>query len=327
MVILVPLLIKGQKVRAFFLVLAGCLIAMTLIFLPLHSTPWDHVSYVHHASSNDLVNVAPLMGGSWGFGHAVTQIGYYSMVLVILALLYIPRWREQEPFARWLLLAGLLNLFGMTLLVSRALSTTTFWAFPLEIVALMGLMRPARNWSTKTARVLGVLLLVYMAMLRTARELPVFAHWRQRDPRDAADVIATAIPEGSIVYGPVGGYFYPTQRAGSDYHYLIERTTPGLSSVSGKLDMPTPMTDACHRPAYLVWPAGETSEPLPQLSHAVTERVAEHRAAPQVTGRIERIVESLPAGRSDADEEAFTIYRLHLDPQYCAVLHGSDEAR
>jgi hypothetical protein len=214
----------------------------------------------------------------------------------------------------------------MTMLVSRALATVTFWAFPLEIVALVGLMRPARNWQAKTARVLGVLLLMYMATLRTARELPVFAHWQQRDPAAAENVIASSVPAGSLVYGPVNGYFYPTLRAGSDYRYLIERTTPGLSSTSGELDRPTPMTEACHRPAYLVWPAGEASEPLPQLPYAVTEHIADHRALPQVTGRIERIVESLPAGRADADEEAFTIYRLHLDPQYCAVRHESGVA-
>jgi hypothetical protein len=318
MVILLPLLMRGQKLRSLFLVCAGCLTAIALIFLPLHSTPWGHVSYVHHASSNDPVNAAPLMGGSWGFGHAITQIGYYGIVLVILALLYLRRWREQEPFARWLLLAGLLNLFGMVLLVSRALGTPTFWAFPLEIVAVMGLMLPTRSWNIKAARVLGVVLLVYMALLRTARELPVFMHWGQRDPAAADAAIAAAVPAGSIVYGPVGGYFYPTLRAGSDYRYLIERTTPGLSSASGELDKPTPMRDACYRAAYLVWPAAPASEPLPQLPHADMERIADHRAAPQATSRIERIAESLPAGRSDADEEAFTIYRLHVDSQYCA---------
>jgi hypothetical protein len=186
----------------------------------------------------------------------------------------------------------------------------------------MGLMRPARSWNIKAARVLGMLLLVYMTLLRTARELPVFMHWGQRDPAAADAAIAAAVPAGSIVYGPVGGYFYPTLRAGSDYRYLIERTTPGLSSASGELDKPTPMRDACHRAAYLVWPAAP-SEPLPQLPHADMEWVADHRAAPQITSRIERIAESLPAGRPDADEEAFTIYRLHVDSQYCEqALHN-----
>jgi hypothetical protein len=80
------------------------------------------------------------------------------------------------------------------------------------------------------------------------------------------------------------------------------------------------MRDACDRAAYLIWPAGEASEELPRLSNAEMERIADHRAAPQVRGRMERIAESLPAGRSDADAEAFTIYRVHLDPQYCAAL-------
>jgi hypothetical protein len=317
MVIMLPLLMKRQKLRSLFLVGAGGLVTAGLILLPLRTTPWGHVSYVRHASSNDPVNVAPLMGGSWGFGHSITQIGYYGIVLVILGLLYLPRWRDQESFARWLLLAGLLNLVGMALLVSRALSTPTFWAFPLEIVAVMGLMLPASSWNTKTARALGILLLVYMAALRTARELPVFLHWGERNPRDAEVSIAAAVPKGSIVYGPVGKYFYPTLRAGSDYRYLVELTTPGLSSIAGKLDTPTPMTEACHRPSYLVWPAGQASEPLPRLPHAAMERIADHRADQQMRNRIERIAETLPAGRSDTDTEAFAVYRLQPDPQYC----------
>jgi hypothetical protein len=326
MVVTLPMLIGGQKLRSVFFVCAGCLTAMVLIFLPLRTTPWSHVLYVRHASSNDPVNAAPLMGGSWGFGHSITQVSYYGIVLVILVLLYLPRWREQESFARWLLLAGLLNLIAMVLLVSRALGTPTFWAFPLEIVAVMGLMLPARSWNTKTARVLGALLLVYMAGLRTARELPAFIHWGQRDPMAADATIAGAVPKDSLVYGPVGEYFYPTLRAGSDYRYLIERTTPGLSSTSGGLDKPTTMRDACHKPAYLIWPAGETSERLPRLAHAELERIADHPAAPQVKGGMERIAESLPAGRSDADEEAFTIYRVHLDPEYCATVRENGVA-
>ena len=317
LIIMLPLLMKREKLRLVCLVCASCLMAMALIFLPLRTTPWAHLAYVRHASANDPVNIAPLMGGSWGFGHSTTQMVYYGVVLVVLGLLYLPRWREQEPFARWLLFAGLLNLAGMVLLVSRTLSTPTFWAFPLEIVAMMGLMLPAHSWNAKTARALGALLLAYMAMLRTARELPAFAHWEQRDPAATDSVIAAAIPKGSIVYGPVGEYFYATLRAGSDYRYLIELTTPGLSSVPGELDTPTPMTEACHRPAYLVWPAGQASEPLPRLRHAAMESITEHRARPQWTRRMERIVERLPAGRSDTDQEAFAVYRLRPDPQYC----------
>jgi hypothetical protein len=317
LVVVLPLLMKREKLRRVFLVCTGCLTAMELTLLPLRSTPWSHLAYVRHASSDDPVNIAPLLGGSWGFGHSATQMVYYGVVLVVLGLLYVPGWREQEPFARYLLLAGLLNLTGMVLLVSRAVGTPTFWSFPLEIVALMGLMAPMRSWNAKTGRALGALLLLYMVTLRIARELPVFTHWKERDPAATESAIAAAIPEGSIVYGPVGEYFYATLRAGSDYRYLIELTTPGLSSIPGELDTPTPMTEACHRPAYLVWPAGEASEPLPPLRHAAIKSIAEHHARPERTGRIERIVERLPAGRSDTDQEAFAVYRLQPDPQYC----------
>jgi hypothetical protein len=311
-----PLLVEKHRVRPLLIAVLGCLCALALLLLPLHSTPWGHLVYVRQASSNDKVNISPLLGGSWGFGHSATQILYYGVVLVILALLFLPRWSETERFGRWLLCAGLLNLAAMVLLVSRAVNTPTYWAFPLEIAAMMGLTRFAQA-GTRVARILGVLLLVYMATLRTARELPVFMHWVQRDPVPEAQTIASAIPSGSLVYGPVGQYFYPTLESGSDYRYLMERTTPGLSSIPGHIDTQTPMRDACHRAAYLVWPRGESAEPLPILLHATLSHTTDYPAPPQRSGHFEQVVERVPGGRSETDDAGFAVYRLQMDPQYC----------
>jgi hypothetical protein len=315
-----PLLTKGRSLGVGILICAACLAAMAVIFLPLHTTPWGHVAYVHRASSSDPVNAAPLLGGAWTSGRETSQLAYYGVVIVILGLMYLPRWREQEPFSKWLLLAGMLNLVGMMLLVSRAVSTPTFWSFPLEAAALLALMLPARSWNAKTARAMGLLLLAYMVILRAAREAPVFMHWKQRDPEIMQRAIASIVPPGSVVYGPIGEYFYPVFQSGSDYRYLVERTTFGLSSVPGKLDTPSPMAGACGRASYLIWPTGAGDAPMPQVPHASVEHIFDQPAAPQIPESFERSLEKTPGGRGDPDDEAFAIYRLHPDQGYCAKL-------
>jgi hypothetical protein len=312
-----PMLVKKNRLRALLIVAVACLVALTFLLLPMHTTPWGHVLYVQHASSNDKVNISPLLGGAWGFGHSTTQLMYYGILLIIIALLFLPRWSEQDAFGKWLLIAGLLNLVTTLLLVSRALNMSTYWAFPLEIVAMLGFAQYGQGRGARFARRLGVLLLIYMAVLRTARDLPVVMHWKDRDPAPAAAEIAAVIPPGSLVYGPVGQYFYPTFKSGSEYRYLVERTTPGLSSIPGRIDTETSMIDACQRRAYLVWPTDADDEPLPQLAHASMSRVADHRAPPQRASHFEQMVEKVPGGRSEPDEEGFIVYRLQMDSQYC----------
>jgi hypothetical protein len=78
------------------------------------------------------------------------------------------------------------------------------------------------------------------------------------------------------------------------------------------------MTEACRVPAYLVWPLPADAGPLPPLPHATLERVSEHTEQPEPAGAFERAVEKIPGGGSVLDTEGLTIYRLRLDPQYCA---------
>jgi hypothetical protein len=75
------------------------------------------------------------MGGNWGFGHSATQAVHYGALLVILGLVYLPRWRKLEGFQRWLLAVALLNFAANMLLTARALNMSAYWAFLLEIGA------------------------------------------------------------------------------------------------------------------------------------------------------------------------------------------------
>jgi hypothetical protein len=64
----------------------------------------------------------------------------------------------------------------------------------------------------------------------------------------------------------------------------------------------------------ILWPE---EKPLPPLLHAVTNRIARHSAAPQRAGRFERMMEKVPGGKSDIDNENFVVYRLQIDRRYC----------
>jgi hypothetical protein len=327
MVVFLPLLIDTQKVQRSILVCTGILFSIWIILLPLHMSPVAFLAYVRGASAGDSADVSPLMGGSWGFGHAMTQTVYYGCVLVLIGLLQAGRWRELDRFAKWLMAAGLLNLLLAFLLLSRTLNMPVYWGFPLEISAIIGLTMRVRNRLDLVARYLGIALLVFMMALRTAREVPVFAHWHERDPAITERALAATIPSGSIVYGAKGDYFYTTLVNGSDYRYIFDSKNPGRSSIPGVANTPAPMTDACTRPAYLVWSAGQKVETTPHFAHASTTYVAGYSQRPEREGWLEKLMAKVPGGRADRVDKSFSIYRLQMDPSYCrdklqSIPHG-----
>jgi len=329
MVVLLPLLISGDRVRTMVLVIVSAACVSSIILLPLRTSIWGFVAFVRRASRGDAVDVSPLMGGNWGFGHSATQAVYYGALLVILGVVYLPRWRKLERFQRWLLAVALLNFAANMLLTARALNMSAYWAFLLEIAAWCAITESASSRRIHIARGIAVLLLAFMVTLRVARELPVLTHWAQRDPVSMEQAMSAVIPPGSLVYGPRAQYFYPSIAIGADYRHPVDWTSPGRASSPGRPGLPTPMTEACRLPAYLVWPIAENAGPLPPLAHATLQRVSEHTGQAERTGHFESVVEKVPGGRSGSDVESFTIYRLQLDPRYCADVRAQarDEAR
>jgi hypothetical protein len=107
----------------------------SIILLPLRTSIWGFIAIVRDASRGDAVDVSPLMGGNWGFGHSATQAVCYGALLVILGMVYLPRWRKLEGFQRWLLAVALLNFAANIVLTARALNMSAYWAFLLEIGA------------------------------------------------------------------------------------------------------------------------------------------------------------------------------------------------
>jgi hypothetical protein len=320
MVALVPLLLVAHhKIRAGTVTVVTLLVMWSAILLPLRMTPWGFVASVRHASVGDAVDVSPLMGGSWGFGHATTQLVYYGALLVILGLVDISRWRQITRFQRWLLVVAVLNMAATVLLTARALNMNTYWGFLLEIAALCAWTEAAApRVRLRMAWGIGAILCVFMVVLRVARELPSLMHWQQRNPMLVEQMLRANIPPGSVVYGVPGRYFYPALTIGADYRHPVDWSSLGRASTPGRPGLPAPMRDACRATAaFLVWPDGEQSQPLPPLPYATPERIANYSGPPQRRSAVERMVEKVPGGRGEEDQDEFAIYRLRLDSSYC----------
>jgi hypothetical protein len=323
MVVLLPLLVAHRRIQTMAVVIASSLVVWSVILLPLRMTPWSFVSSVRHASAGDAVDVSPLMGGSWGFGHSLTQIFYYGALLVVLGVIDISRWRQLPRFQHWLLAIALLNLAATLLFTARALNMITYWGFLLEIAALLAWTGPAPALRARVAWAIGLLLCVFMVTLRIARALPPLMHWHERNPMVVEQELRAKIPPGSVVYGRPGQYFYPALASGSDYRHPVDWSSVGRASTPGRPGLPAPMRDGCQVGAYLVWPAGQAREPLPPMPHATPVLVAMYANPPEQHSALERMVEKLPGGRADPDQKEFTIYHLLLNSQYCREIKSA----
>jgi hypothetical protein len=323
MVGLLPLLVARHRMRATAVTVISLLVVWSVILLPLRMTPWGFITSVRHASAGDAVDVSPLLGGSWGFSHAMTQLFYYGALLFVLAVVDISRWRQITRFQRWLLAVALLNMTATMLLTSRALNMNTYWGFLLEIAALYAWTEAAPKVRMRMAWGVGAILCIFMVALRVARELPPLMQWQQRSPMLVERVLRANIPPGSVVYGVPGRYFYPALTIGADYRHPVDWSSAGRASTPGHPGLPAPMRDACRAPAaFLVWPDGTQSQPLPPLPYATPERIASYSGPPERRSTVERIAEKVPGGRSEEDQDEFAIYRLLLDSSYCRETGG-----
>lgn len=322
MMLSLPLIVRTGRPLGFSAFAFGALAAATCALLPLRLSPWGFLAYVRAASRNDDRDVSPLMGGAWGYGHAVSQTIYFGLVIVLIALLQLARWKTMPYFHRWLLVCGFLNLALAMLLISGTLRGPTYWGFILEISALLGLALPLPRGRKIFAQAVSFALFAYMVSLRASRELPVYLHWRERDLAEINQSVRVTIPAGSLVYGPLGQFFHPVLADNSEYRYLKDWTTLGRSSISGVVGAPAPMVDACRRDAYLIWPDEGTRPSLPDLPHASASLIADHREPQELSSPVERILLKVPGGHVGLENRDFSIFRLHIDPGYC-LSHGT----
>jgi len=98
----------------------------------------------------------------------------------------------------------------------------------------------------------------------------VMLTWNRRSTAGLKAFVETTVPNGAVVFGPIGRYFYPVELSGRQYLYVYEQTTPGLyseprGSVADKLD-----SEICSHPAYAMWPKPDPlhqpqEEPMPEV--------------------------------------------------------------
>ena len=317
MMLLLPVRIGRGSIRATALAAVSCLVVWSLILLPLRITIWGFAAGVRQASAGDAIDVSPLIGGRWSFGHATTQVVYFGALLFVIGLVDLTRWRQVARFQHWLIAVAVLNLAATVLLTARSLNMFFYWGFLIEIAALCAWIEAVPGVRLRVARAIGLLLFIFMITLRIARETPVLMHWGQRNPRLVEQELRANIPTGSVVYGMPGRYFYPSLAIGADYRSPVDSTSPGRASTPGHPGLPAPMRDACHAAAFLIWPAGADAQPLPPTPYATPEPVATYSRPLEQPSVFEQFIERVPGGRSGEEPHEVTIYRLLPSPQYC----------
>lgn len=242
-----------------------------LLLAPLGMTPWSWLQTVRRLSKGDQIDTSPILGGEWNPQFSINKV----VALVTLFLLssgILCAWMQRRERAgelrTWrvaLTIAALANLTLCAVFASRILSYAIFW-LPLMVLASFSWIK----WESlrgKSLRLLigtlAILELLLPATLEIQRMYTSVELWRGRDPAVLLSEIRREIPRGSIVFGPIGGFFYPVEQAGSRYLYLGNDITPGLAVGDGSSAHLKRAVDAaaCTAPTFAIWP-GDGGNPI-----------------------------------------------------------------
>ncbi|MGA3332916.1 MAG: hypothetical protein ABSC62_01995 [Terracidiphilus sp.] len=276
------------------------LVTDALLLAPLGMTPWSWFQFVTSASKRDPIACPPLLGGQWNL-----QLDTHKTVSLLTGFLlvsgFLSAWAQRpgrsgegKTCRVALAVIALANLALSVGLVSRFLGYAIFW-LPFLVLASFSWI----GWESLRGRgarsliaALVCLELLLPATLEIRRMDTAVKLWRGRDPQILLTEILSTIPRGSIVFGPIGGYFFPVEQSGSRYLYMENDGTPGLAVGDDTAAYLERALDAaaCTAPTFAVWPRDQEDNPLP-------EEIARHE-------KIE--LKSEEVSRSDAP----LIYRL-----------------
>jgi hypothetical protein len=243
------------------------------IALAIHNVfllPWgqNSVSWyraVRRATKADFINATPITGGGqWGL-----ELPHHR-VLVIAILLFaiaaalsavgqrLRRDPEYLPFKVFLTAFGAINLILMLIVVANALGQASFWVPPIVVAGgcWIGWDNLRNNLKPAFIAIFTLCLLV-MGLEEAEQAGSVMLTWDQRNTKALTAFVHLKVPPGSVVYGPIGDFFYAVELAGNQYLYAFEHTTPGLYSqpqksvpdIGEKLDQMI-----CSSRAYVIWP-------------------------------------------------------------------------
>lgn len=255
------------------------------ILWPWGLNTFSWYAQVRETARKDFMDVTPVMGGgSWQFDFA-----HHKVTLAVLALMAVTTIGGMVAVKRsganaaskatrlFLGALALLNLLQMLALVGRSLSRPEFMLPPIIIAALCWFewenwrrQRFERLAAAAACTALAVLLLQDLQL-----GAAVVLSWDRRDPAALTSFVRRTVPRGSTVYGPVGGYFYAVEQAGSRYLYTYEETLEGLKSepaarIGDKLD-----GEICADRVYLIWPKADKKyyPEVPAMPEPVRSRV------------------------------------------------------
>ncbi len=271
-------------------------LVQTLLLLPWGQTSFSWYTYLREATKKDRINATPLAGqGTW-----TLDAHHHKTVLILCALLLLisvygaltePGSRPGSgrlPFKVFLTLFAAANISLMILLVANPLGSAAFW-LPPAVAALTCWVdwEFARNRSLGMVSVFVVGICLLLLLVQEAQQMAaVVLTWNQRSTPDLKAFVEKTLPEKAVVYGPIGGYFYPVELSGRQYLYVYEQTTPGLyseprGSVGDKLD-----SEICTHPAFAMWPKPDQlrsvqEQTMPDaLHHRLQNKVGEFDQPP-----------------------------------------------
>jgi hypothetical protein len=276
--------------------LAVAVLVQTLLLLPWGENSISWYFYLKQATRGDTINATPIFGrGAWNL-----QPHHHKSVIILCLLLGVislyGALKQQTfrispaktPPRLFLTFFAVVNLSLMMLLLANALGQAPFWLPPIA-AALAGWV----DWEFPQDRRSGLLAVSLMSVsllllfLQEAQQLAsVMLTWERRSTARLETFVAATVPGGAVVYGPIGGYFYPVELAGRKYLYVYEWTTPGLysesrSSAGDKLD-----AEICAHPAYAMWPKMDPvqqsqEQPMPEpLSDRLGDQIGELQQPP-----------------------------------------------
>jgi hypothetical protein len=287
------------------------LLVHTLLLLPwgLNSISW--YAYLRRATRNDYINATPLVGrGLWVLDlqhHKVLALAFPLLLIVALVGAFA---RNQSvdlaklPLKVFLTVFAATNSVVMVLMLANSLGQTPFW-LPPAIVATMcwaNLEHLRSRWRTRFSVVLIVISLLLLSVEEAEQAAVVALTWDRRNTTSLTAFVRKNIPPRSSVYGPIGGYFYPVEFAGSQYLYPFEHTTPGLYSETWAKAGHELDKTICSRPSYAMWPkADPISHPeSPTMPDALQKhfgrKVAELDQPPMTAWKVQLLQRMGPVG-------------------------------
>lgn len=308
---------REKKVR--FLV-AGIVAAIssvvtdTILLAPLGMTPWSWLKFLRTASKKDPIARPPFLGGYWYPEFSTHKIVIILAVLLLVAGLISAFAQHRRGagahsvFQVVLSVMALANLGISVLVVSRLLGYAIFWLPFLPVVSFCWI-----SWDTlrlSGMRYLIASLICLEVMLPTVLEVErihtAIKLWKSRDPQILLGEIRKYIPPGSIVFGPIGGYFFPVEQSGSRYLYLEDDIMPGLivDDDSSTYRREAINAAACTAPTFTVWPRSDAQDSIP-------DEVIQHTKIQLMNAQ-------------SAAMEDLVIYRL-MPPENCAEVQFDTE--